>query len=150
MRNNEEVTETLLTTVVSACKKYREVEAEEQKAQAELHEYAKSENEAISPKEKAMYEKLAADTSTRCLMAYQWRRDFNIALQKVEPFKARMVLEQHCIRGQPLKAIEIGCGKTMSRTTATHYKKVGILGFARELEKILPDLESKEKIIFGK
>ena len=97
-----------------------------------------------------MYEKLAADTSTRCLMAYQWRRDFNIALQKVGPFKARMVLEQHFIRGQPLKAIEIGCGKTMSRTTATHYKKVGIRGFARELEKILPDLESKEKIILGK
>ena len=150
MRNTEEVTETMLTTVVSACKKYCRIEAEEQKAQAELHEYAKSENEAISPKEKAMYEKLAADTSTRCLMAYQWRRDFNIALQKVEPFKARMVLEQHFIRGQPLKAIEIGCGKTMSRTTATHYKKVGILGFARELEKILTDLESKEKIIFGK
>ena len=44
----------MLTTVVSACKKYRMIEAEEQKAQAELHEYAKSEKEAISPKEKAM------------------------------------------------------------------------------------------------
>lgn len=150
MKDTEKVTEAMLATVVSACEKYRMIEVEEQKAQAELHKHAKSENEAIYPKEKAMYEKLAADTSTRCLMAYQWRRDFNIALQKVEPFKARMVLEQHFIRGQPLKAIEIGCGKTMSRTTATHYKKVGIRGFARELEKILPDLESKEKIILGK
>ena len=38
----------------------------------------------------------------------------------------------------------------MSRTTATHYKKVGIRGFAGELDKILSELESKEKIIFGK
>ena len=141
MKDTEKVTEVMLATVVSTCEKYRMIEAEEQKAQAELHKHAKTENEAVYPKEKAMYDKLAADASTRCLMAYQWRRDFNIALQKVEPFKARMVLEQHFIRGQPLK---------MSRTTATHYKKVGIRGFARELEKILPDLESKEKIIFGK
>jgi len=95
LKDTEKVTEAMLATVVSACEKYRMIEAEEQKAQAELHKHAKSENEAVYPKEKAMYEKLAADTSTRCLMAYQWRRDFNIALQKVEPFKARMVLEQH-------------------------------------------------------
>ena len=77
MKDTEKVTEAMLATVVSACEKYRMIEAEEQKAQAELHKHAKSENEAIYPKEKAMYEKLAADTSTRCLMAYQWRRDFN-------------------------------------------------------------------------
>ena len=92
---------------------------QQSKAKAELHEHEKAEAEAVFPKEKAMYEKLAADASTRCLMAYQWQRDFCIALQKVEPFKARMVLEQHFIRGQPLKAIEVGHGKTMSRTTPT-------------------------------
>jgi len=150
LKNTEEVTEKMIQQVVSACEKYRQVQAAEQKAKAELHEHEKAEAEAVFPKEKAMYEKLAADASTRCLMAYQWQRDFCIALQKVEPFKARMVLEQHFIRSQPLKAIEVGYGKTMSRTTATHYKKVGIRGFARELDKILSELESKEKIIFGK
>lgn len=60
MKDTEKVTEAMLATVVSACEKYRMIEAEEQKAQAELHKHAKSENEAIYPKEKAMYEKLAA------------------------------------------------------------------------------------------
>ena len=61
MKDTEKVTEAMLATVVFACEKYRSIEAEEQKAQTELHEFAKSENEAISPKEKTMYEKLAAD-----------------------------------------------------------------------------------------
>ena len=47
MKDTEKVTEAMLTTVVSACEKYRRIEAEEQKAQAELHEHAKSENEAV-------------------------------------------------------------------------------------------------------
>ena len=53
MKDTEKVTEAMLATVVSACEKYRMIEAEEQKAQAELHKHAKSENEAIYPKEKA-------------------------------------------------------------------------------------------------
>ena len=150
MKNTEEVTEEMSRMVISLCDKYRMIQMEELKAKAELHDYAKSSAEAVYPKEKEMYEKLSADASTRCLMAYQWRRDFNIALQKVEPLKARLVLEQHLIHGMPLKAIVGDQGKTMGRTTASRYKQIGIRAFAGELEKILPELDNKEKYIYGK
>lgn len=150
MKNTEEVTEEMSRMVISLCDKYRRIYTEELKAKAELHDYAKSSAEAVYPKEKEMYEKLSADASTRCLMAYQWRRDFNIALQKVEPLKARLVLEQHLIHGLPLKSIVGDRGKMMGRTTATRYKQIGIRAFAEELEKILPELDKKEKYIYEK
>ena len=54
------------------------------------------------------------------------------------------------IHGMPLKAIVGDQGKTMGRTTASRYKQVGIRAFAGELEKILLELDNKEKYIYGK
>ena len=51
MKDTEKVTEAMLATVVSACEKYRMIEAEVQKAKAELHEHEKAEAEAVFPKE---------------------------------------------------------------------------------------------------
>ena len=43
LKNTEEVTEKMIQQVVSACEKYRQVQAAEQKAKAELHEHEKAE-----------------------------------------------------------------------------------------------------------
>ena len=105
--------------------------------------------EAIYPKEKEMYDRLAKESLAKFMASYQWRKIVDELLYNVHPYEASTLLIQHYVKGNPLKSITGARGRTMSKATVAKYKKVGLQEFGIEVERVLPQLGEQEKILFG-
>lgn len=129
--------------------RYSRIREDGQVAENEWRGHVRAAAEAVYPREKEMYDRLAKEPLAKFMASYQWRKIVDELLHNVHPYEASTLLIQHYVKGKPLKNIIGARGRTMSKATVAKYKKVGLREFGVEVERVLSQLREQEKILYG-
>ena len=143
----ENTLDTKVAYAIEVCKKYRRIKSDGKRAEAEWKKNLESIEDAKYPREKEMYEEYA-ERSLSCFKAsIEWVKIVDRAIRMFSSYEAQCVFRQHFLESRPLKAIIGKQGKYMSRTTATKYKKIGIVEFANIIYSDRGNLEKMEIVL---
>lgn len=139
--------ETKVAYATQICKKYNRIKADGKRAETEWKNNMRKAEEAKYPKEKEMYEEYAENSLAGFKASIEWLKTVDKAMRTVSSYEVQSILTQHFVEGLPLKAIVGKRGKYMSRTTATKYKKIGIVEFADSIYCSKAHLEKMESVL---
>lgn len=139
--------DTKVAYATEVCKKYNRIKADGKRAEAEWKNNMGKAEEAKYPKEREMYEEYAESALAGYKASIEWLKTVERAIRTVSSYEAQCILTQHFVEGIPLKAIVGKQGKYMSRTTATKYKKIGIIEFANIINYSKVHLEKMESAL---
>lgn len=145
-----EATEEMLRYTAEVCGKYREIKMLAEEAEAAWKQSLALMAESKYPSEKEMYEREAAEELEKYESARSWMKLVNATVSKVKEEKARLVLKQNCLEGATMKAVLVDKKAEiyMSRSTATRYKKKGLVELSCRLVPLQSRLEEMEKNIY--
>lgn len=139
--------DTKVAYATEVCNKYNRIKADGKRAEAEWKNNLGKAEEAKYPKEKEMYEEYAECALAGFKASIEWLKTVDRAMRTVSSYEVQCILTQHFVEGIPLKAIVGKRGKYMSQTTATKYKKIGIVEFANNIYCSKAHLEKMESVL---
>ena len=139
--------DTKVAFAMEVCKKYQQIKSDGKRAEAEWKRNLAKIEESKYPKEKEMYEEYAERSLSGFRASLEWLKIVDRAMRIMSSYEVKCIMKQHFLEGKPLKSIVGKRGKYMSRTTATKYKKIGIVEFANNIFCYRTDLEQMESVL---